>query len=124
MDESIMKPLQSVKGYLGAAINNYTGECSVCNVQRLSLNVEETSATFNDMLRDSHKVSKNLKLSATKIMEIQTLKGKVIKVIRGCSGEDAKVHLHIYAMFSDDGDVALGKMVINKMLPQAVDAMR
>ena len=49
MDESIMSPLQSVKGYLGGAINNYTGECLICDAQRLSGNLEETSSTFNDV---------------------------------------------------------------------------
>lgn len=120
MDETIMEDLASVKGYLGGAINNYTGECLVCDAQRLTGNLEETSATFNDIFRDAHAVSKNLKLGSTKIMEINTEKGKVIM---GCSGEDARVHLHIFAIFSEEGNVALGKMAINKILPKAVDAL-
>lgn len=120
MDETIMESLSSVKGYLGGAISNYTGECLVCDAQRLSGNLEETSATFNDIFRDSHKVSKNLKLGATQVMEIHTEKGKVIMA---CSGEDARVHLHIFAIFSSDGNVALGKMAIGKILPQAVEAL-
>jgi predicted regulator of Ras-like GTPase activity (Roadblock/LC7/MglB family) len=120
MDESIMEGLQSVKGYLGGAINNYTGECLVCDAQKLSGNLEEVSATFNDIFRDSHAVSKNLKLGATHIMEIHTEKGKVLM---GCSGEDERVHLHIFAIFSEDGNVALGKMALDKILPQAVKAL-
>lgn len=123
MDESIMKNLQSIKGFMGASIYNYTEERLACNTQRLPGNTEETFATFNDICINSHKVSKNLKLGTTKIMEIQTLKGKVIKVIRGCSSKDARVHLHIYAMFSDDGNVALGEKIINKMLPQVVGSL-
>ena len=120
MDETIMEDLQAVKGYMGGAINNYTGECLVCDAQRLTGNVEETSATFNDIFRDSHKVSRALKLGATEIMEIHTEKGKVLM---GCSGEDARVHLHIFAIFSSDGNVALGKMALNKILPKAVEAL-
>jgi len=120
MDESIMEALQSVKGYLGGAVNNYTGECLVCDAQRLSGNLEETSSTFNDIFRDAHKVSKNLKLGRTEIMEIHTEKGKVLM---GCSGEDARVHLHIFAIFASDGNVALGKMALNKILPKAVEAL-
>ena len=120
MDESIMEGLQSIKGYLGGAINNYTGECLVCDAQRLTGNLEETSATFNDVFRDSHKISKNLKLGRTEIMEIHTEKGKILM---GCSGEDARIHLHIFAIFASDGNVALGKMAINKILPQAVDSL-
>jgi predicted regulator of Ras-like GTPase activity (Roadblock/LC7/MglB family) len=120
MDESMMEGLQSIKGYLGGAINNYTGECLVCDAQKLSGNLEEVSATFNDIFRDSHAVSKNLKLGATKIMEIHTEKGKVLM---GCSGEDSRVHLHIFAIFTEDGNVALGKMALNKILPEAVKAL-
>ncbi|RLA75024.1 MAG: hypothetical protein DRG30_04860 [Epsilonproteobacteria bacterium] len=120
MDESIMESLQSVKGYLGGAINNYTGECLICDAQRLSGNLEETSATFNDVFRDVHKISRNLNLGATDIMEIHTEKGKIIM---GCSGEDARVHLHIFAIFAPDGNVALGKMALAKILPHAVEEL-
>ena len=120
MDETIMESLQSIKGYLGGAINNYTGECLICDAQRLSGNLEETSATFNDVFRDAHKISKNLKLGATQIMEINTEKGKIIM---GCSGEDSRVHLHIFAIFAADGNVALGKMALGKILPKAVDSL-
>ena len=120
MDESIMEGLQSVKGYLGGAINNYTGECLVCDTMRLTGNLEEVSATFNDIFRDSHAVSNKLKLGATKIMEIHTEKSTVLM---GCSGEESRVHLHIFAIFAKDGNVALGKMALNKILPKAVEAL-
>ncbi len=120
MDESIMSPLQSIKGYLGGAINNYTGECLICDAQRLSGNLEETSSTFNDVFRDAHKISRNLQLGSTQLMEIHTEKGKIVM---GCSGEDARVHLHIFAIFAADGNIALGKMALNKILPKAVEEL-
>ena len=120
MDESILSSLSDVKGYLGGAINNYTGECLVCDAAKLSGNLEETSATFNDIFRDSHTISRNLKLGATEIMEIHTEKAVVLM---GCSGEDSRVHLHIFAIFSQDGNVALGKMALNKVLPKAVEML-
>lgn len=120
MDESIMENLAAVKGYLGGAINNYTGECLVCDAARLSGNLEETSATFNDVFRDSHKISKNLKLGATEIMEIHTEKAVILM---GCSGEESRVHLHMFAVFQSDGNVALGKMALKKTLPKAVEML-
>ncbi len=120
MDETIMEGLSSVKGYMGGAINNYTGECLVCDAARLSGNLEEVSATFNDIFRDSHKISQNLKLGATEIMEIYTEKAVVLM---GCSGEESRVHLHIFAIFSNDGNVALGKMALKKILPKAVEML-
>ncbi|MEA3490672.1 MAG: hypothetical protein U9R27_02095 [Campylobacterota bacterium] len=120
MDENIMESLQSVKGYLGGAISNYTGECLICDTYRLSGNVEEAAATFNDIFRDSHKVSKHLQLGATKIMEIQTEQSNVLM---GCSGDESRVHLHIFAIFALDGNTTLGKMAISKILPRAVESL-
>ncbi len=120
MDETILEGLASVKGYLGGAISNYTGECLVCDAAKLSGDLEATSATFNDIFRDSHAISKNLKLGATKIMEIHTEKAVILM---GCSGEESRVHLHMFAVFTSDGNVALGKMALKKILPQAVEAL-
>lgn len=120
MDETILDGLSSVKGYLGGAISNYTGECLVCDAAKLSGNLEETSATFNDIFRDAHSISKNLKLGATEIMEVHTEKAVILM---GCSGEESRVHLHIFAVFSADGNVALGKMAIKKILPKAVEML-
>ncbi len=117
MDESIMEALSSVKGYMGGTINNYTGECLICDVAKLSGNLEEVSATFNDIFRDAHKIATNLKLGSAEIMEIHTEKANVLM---GCSGEDARVHIHIFAIFAKDGNVALGKMALQKVLPEAV----
>ena len=120
MDESILEGLASIKGYLGGAINNYSGECLICDAAKLSGDLETVSATFNDIFRDAHAVSKKLKLGATDIMEIHTEKAVVLM---GCSGEDARVHLHAFAVFNTDGNVALGKMALKKVLPQAVEAL-
>ena len=120
MDESVMESLASIKGYMGGAINNYTGECLVCDTGKLSGNLEEVSATFNDVFRDAHRISNSLKLGSTEIMEIHTEKAQVLM---GCSGEDARVHLHIFAIFAKDGNAALGKMALNKILPKAVEML-
>ena len=53
-------------------------------------------------------------------MEIHTEKSVVLM---GCSGEDARVHVHIFAVFSKDGNVALGKMGLKKILPKAVEML-
>ena len=120
MDESIMEPLININGYMGGAINNYTGECLICDATKITGNLEEVSATFNDVFRDAHRISKSLQLGATQVMELRTEKAMVLMA---CSGEDARVHLHIFAVFSKDGNVALGKMALNKVIKSAVEAL-
>ncbi len=41
----------------------------------------------------------------------------------GCSGEESRVHLHMFAVFQADGNVALGKMALKKTLPKAVEML-
>ena len=120
VDESIMEPLIGINGYMGGAVNNYTGECLVCDSTKISGNLEEVSATFNDVFRDAHKISKSLQLGATEIMELRTEKAIILMA---CSGEDARVHLHIFAIFSKDGNVALGKMALDKVVRTSVEAL-
>lgn len=120
MDESIMERLLKVKGYLGGAVNNYTGECLVCHSNKLSGNLEEISATFNDIFRDAHSVSHKLKLGRTEIIEIHTAKAVILM---GCSGEDTNAHIHIFALFQHDGNIALGKMALNKIIPEVVELL-
>ena len=120
MDESIMESLIAIKGYMGGAINNYTGECLVCDTTKISGNLEEVSATFNDVFRDAHKISSSLNLGAAEIMEIHTEK---TVILMACSGEDARIHLHVFAIFAKDGNTALGKIAIRKVLTKAVEML-
>jgi len=147
MDENIMKRLQDISGYRGSAISNYTGECLVCDIvkdsdeteessetfndifrkshaRRVSENfveasnsLSEISTTFNDIFRKSHRVSMELHLGATEVMEIHTEKNIILMA---CSGKDQRVHIHIFAIFTKDGSVALAKMALKKILPEAV----
>jgi predicted regulator of Ras-like GTPase activity (Roadblock/LC7/MglB family) len=71
-------------------------------------------ATFNDIFRSAHEASKKIGLDACKEAVILTPKGIIVMT---CSGVNAKVHFHTIAILSADGNQALMKMQLEKMMP-------
>ncbi len=120
INESIFDDIKQINGYLGAGISQYTGELLLFNKSDEKINLEETAVIFNDVFRSSHSLSQKLSLGKTELMEIST---ENAKILMACSGEDSALHLHVFAIFSHDGNVALAKMVLPKILREAVNAL-
>ena len=120
MDENLLEGLKDINGYLGAAISNYTGEILISDTYKVAGSLEEASLTFNESFRSLHAISKKLNLGDTHSMEVEMDKAVVIMM---CSGEDARLHIHAFAIFKKDGSVALAKMELKKIIEKAVDAL-
>lgn len=120
MDESIFDELTGINGYLGAAISNFTGELLVSHVVKVGGNLEEASLTFNESFRGLHAVANKLNLGNAIAMEAEMEKATVLMI---CSGEDARMHLHAFAIFKKDGSIALAKMQLKKILDKAVETL-
>ena len=120
INESIFDDIKQINGYLGVGISQYTGELLLFNQANETINLEETSVIFNDVFRNSHTLSKKLSLGKTEIMELTT---ETSKILMACSGETASIHLHIFAIFKKDGNVALSKMILPKILNKAISAL-
>ena len=115
--EAIFEDIKQINGYLGVGISQYTGELLLSDKHNSEINLEETAVIFNDLFRNSHTLSQKLSLGKTKIMEITTEKAKILMA---CSGEDSSLHLHVFAIFQHEGNVALAKMVLPKILKESV----
>ncbi len=120
IDEKILQDLMNIKGYRAAAISTNAGELIISDTQKLKTDLSEVAATFNDIFVDSHVVSKQMGLGSAQMMEIHT-EGAV--ALMSCSGEDARIHLHMFAIFTLDGNITLAKMAIKKILPKAVELL-
>ena len=120
IDESILENLMSVKGYRASGITTVSGELIISDTQKLKTDFSEVAATFNDIFKDSHAVSSAMGLGKAQLMELQTENAVVLML---CSGEDARIHLHGFAIFTKDGNITLAKMALKKMMPLAVDAL-
>ena len=121
MLEGKLESLKSINGYKASAIVDYTGD--VLAHDAVGIKGEDlaySAATFNDIFRMSHKTSKDLNLGMTKTMQILTEKDIVLMA---CSGETARLYLHMFAIFDREGNHALAKMTLDKLLPQIVDEL-
>jgi len=120
INESIFDDIKEINGYLGIGISQYTGDLLLFDKSDSKINLEETSVIFNDVFRNTHVLSKKLSLGQTEIMEILTEKSKILMA---CSGENSPIHLHIFAIFKKDGNVALAKMILPKIMKKSISEL-
>ena len=120
MLEGKLDTLKSINGYKGAAISDHTGEILMADIGTVQGELELTAATFNDIFRSAHAASKALELGVTQTMQILTENGIIMMA---CSGEDARAHIHVFAILEKDGNQALAKMALNRMVPEIVDEL-
>jgi CheY-like chemotaxis protein len=116
--EKHLQALKEIKGYKAAGIMNFTGEMLASDSSEPGIDLSLVGATFNDIFRSAHEASRKIGLDACSETVISTPKG--IVVMR-CSGVDAKAHVHLIGIMAGDGNQALMKMQIEKMVPAVVD---
>ncbi len=112
--EKHIEALKEIKGYIAAGIMNFTGEILAYDSADPKIDLSLVGATFNDIFRSAHEACKKIGLDACKEATIATPKGVVVM---RCSGTDAKVHFHLIGILAADGNQALMKMQIEKMVP-------
>ncbi len=120
IDESLLEDLSRINGYRASAIMTNSGEIIISDAQELKTDLTEVTATFNDIFKDAHVVSKSIGLGQSELMEIQTDSAVALMV---SSGEDSRIHLHGFAIFTKDGNITLAKLILNKILPKAVNIL-
>ncbi len=111
--EKYLESLKEIKGYKAAGIMNFTGEMLVCDTDDPNIDLGIVGATFNDIFRSAHEASRKIGLDSCKETVINTPKGVVIM---RCSGVDAPVHFHLISILAADGNQALMKMQIEKLV--------
>ncbi|MEW6365524.1 MAG: response regulator [Acidobacteriota bacterium] len=115
--EKHIQVLKEIKGYKAAGIMQFTGEMLAHHSDDPNIDLGLVGATFNDIFRTAHEASKKIGLDACREATIVTPKGIVIM---RCSGTDAKVHFHVIAVLAADGNQALMKMQIDKLISPAM----
>jgi predicted regulator of Ras-like GTPase activity (Roadblock/LC7/MglB family) len=118
--ESYLERFKKINGYKASAIMNFTGEILAQDSNDPNIDLGMVGATFNDIFRTAHEASDKIGLEACREAAISTPKGIIIM---RCSGVKAKVHYHTIAIFSADGNQALAKMEMEKMIPLVMDEL-
>lgn len=120
MLEGHLEQLKKINGYQGAAVADYTGEVLVSDAAGMTGDLGMTTATLNDIFRSAHSATKGLSLGMTHTMQIQA---ENAMVLMQCSGESERMHVHLFCVFAKDGNQALAKMTMNKILPEIVSEL-
>ena len=113
--DNSMKKLRSVSGYLGSAVLNFAGETLYIDEENTGVDIAYSASIFNDAFRMVSESSLDIGFSETSFLESKTKDGHVFLInSAGDSTNDQFSKINVFAIFRDDGNVALAKMIIEK----------
>ena len=113
--EQSMKKLRAVSGYLGSAVLNYAGETLYMDAENTGVDIAYSASIFNDAFRSISEASLDVGFSDASFVETKTHDGHVFLInAAGDQSGDNFSRLNVFAIFRDDGNVALGKMIIER----------
>jgi predicted regulator of Ras-like GTPase activity (Roadblock/LC7/MglB family) len=119
--ENLLAELKSVKGYKAAGIMTFTGEMLASDTADSSIDLDVVGATFNDIFRGAHEASGKVGLQSAKETIIQTPNGTIVMF---CSGVDSPVHFHVISVLDADGNQALAKLSMEKLMPKIMTELQ
>jgi CheY-like chemotaxis protein len=114
--ETMLEGLRGIKGYKGAGIMDFTGEMLASNCVESDLELENIGAVFNDIFRSAQEAAEKADLQACNELTLKTPHGIII--IRG-SGAESAVPFHLIAVLEKDGNQALTRIQLTRMIPVA-----
>ena len=113
--EQSMKKLRSVSGYLGSAVLNFSGETLYMDAENTGVDIAYSASIFNDAFRAISEASLDVGFSDAAFVETRTHDGHVFLInSAGDQSGDNFSKLNVFAIFRDDGNIALAKMVIDR----------
>jgi CheY-like chemotaxis protein len=118
--ESILEKLRGIKGYKGSGIMDFTGETIALDSLDSSLDLASAGAVFNDIFRSAQESTATSGLRACNEL---TLKTQDCIIILCASGAESAVPFHLIAILDKDGNQALTKMQLAKIIPLAAQEL-
>ncbi len=110
-----MKKLLSVNGYLGSAVLNYSGETLFIDDSNTGTDIPYSASIFNDAFRMISESSLDVGFSEASSIETKTHDGHVFLInSAGDFSQDSFAKINVFAIFRDDGNVALAKMIMDR----------
>ncbi|ADV46765.1 hypothetical protein [Nitratifractor salsuginis] len=123
--DQAMKRLRSVNGYLGSAVLNFSGETLYMDEENTNVDIAYSASIFNDAFRMISESSLDVGFAEASLVEARTEDGHVFLVnSSGDTSGDNFSKLTTFAIFRDDGNVALAKMIMEKAVKNMSQAMK
>uniref|UniRef100_UPI00405643C2 response regulator n=1 Tax=Candidatus Electronema sp. TaxID=2698783 RepID=UPI00405643C2 len=118
--ENMFVSLRRIKGYQTAALMNFSGEILIADSTETDIELENVGPVFNDVFRTAEEAAEKVGLSSCVELVLKTPEGLVVMC---CSGSGSPVHFHLIALLDKDGNQALTKMQLAKLVPLIMKAL-
>ncbi|MCI5148690.1 MAG: response regulator [Candidatus Electrothrix sp. MAN1_4] len=118
--ESLLERLRRIKGYKGSGIMDFSGETIASDCLDANLDIVSTGAIFNDIFRSAQETSTTSGLHTCHELTLRTQ--ECIIILCG-SGDASAVPFHLIAMLDKDGNQALTRIQMAKILPLAAQEL-
>ncbi|MEA2029195.1 MAG: hypothetical protein U9N49_09495 [Campylobacterota bacterium] len=112
--EVSMKKLRTVSGYLGSAVLNFSGETLYMDNENTGVDIAYSASIFNDAFRMMSESSLDVGFADAAFIETKTMDGHVFLINSAGEMGDNFSKINVFAIFRDDGNVALAKMIMEK----------
>jgi CheY-like chemotaxis protein/predicted regulator of Ras-like GTPase activity (Roadblock/LC7/MglB family) len=108
----ILKTFINIKGYLGAGVFTPQGELIEGSSDISGIHFEQTGSLIHNTLNDSKKMTQEIGFGNLDMMQLYTEMGIVFAI---CF-DDGKIHFHTILVIKTDGNVAMAKLKLNKVI--------
>jgi CheY-like chemotaxis protein len=112
--DALLDGLRWIKGYKASALMNFTGEILISDSIDSNVDLENIGPVFNDVLRDAEEASEKIDIEPCLELTLKTSKAMVVMC---CSGKATSIHFHLIAILEKDGNQALAKLELAKLIP-------
>jgi predicted regulator of Ras-like GTPase activity (Roadblock/LC7/MglB family) len=113
--ENMFTCLRCIKGYKTAALMNFSGEILIADsLDATEYDLENIGPVFNDVFRSAEESAERIGLHACVELVMKTAGGLVVMC---CSGLGSSVHFHLITLLDKDGNQALTKLQMAKLVP-------
>ncbi|XOF32377.1 MAG: response regulator [Candidatus Electrothrix sp. YB6] len=118
--ETLLERLRSIKGYKASGIMDITGEAFAVDCIDTHIDPENIGAVFNDLFRSAHEAAENAGLLTCNEL---TLKTPDSIIILYSSGTHSVVPFHLIAVLDKDGNRALTRIQLARLIPLAAQEL-
>ncbi|GEM_PF-6335811 len=120
MLEGKLDSLKSIGGYQASAITDYTGDLLTADFGQIREALEKTTAGVAKLYTTAEKTGKDLKIGNVRSVVITTAE-RVILI--ASTGEDARARIYAVVILDRNGNRALARPAIEKLLEDSLKAL-
>ncbi|MBN2459980.1 MAG: hypothetical protein JXB60_00110 [Candidatus Cloacimonetes bacterium] len=116
----LLENFRNIKGFMAGGILDFTGDILETLSEQEQIDLAMVGATYTDIFRNANEAAAKIGLEQAIEMTIVTPKGVVIM---SSTGVEAPVNALMIIILDEDGNQALTRMTIKKVVPQIISEL-